>query len=309
MKILAVAAVLSAVFFAASVVFSNWRKYEPRRIESSVLNRKYENEISRIEIQKSGEAAVLTKRGEFWLLSDKFSEPDGRDPGIEKIHFSTCADVKRVNSFICELLKITTMYEVSDRIDKDIFFRFFGESPFVVEFYGKDINMYTKIYIRDTGFSSLYVHGAASASIYEIDDAVSPYITTDLSAWADGAVFPELENAVQATFFYDGRDYVSDSIGADLLLLRHGAVSVQKESGSDPFAVLSVYDGTGRISVLRFFDMSGSGASSSDSCVYSKHVIPSDIDTEQNRAAFQAESCSYEISRWTFDRIVRLFSS
>ena len=91
-----------------------------------------------------------------------------------------------------------------------------------------------------------------------------------------------------------------------LLSLRHGKVRPQSALDSSfLIATLTVEDGSGRISVVDVFEVSGEvePAAGENSYFYRKRIVPSPADSNETAFALLAEDAVYEISGWTWGRL------
>ena len=305
-KILAV----SCVVLALSVIFPSRERRAPKPVLSALLSKKRADSIRAVEIQRDGGRILLKNHGEFWVLSKQ-------DDGGE---ITTCADKKIISSLITNFTNIIKMYKISDsKGDFDSFF-LRGDSAASVSFLTDDDNVSTKIYFGDYYplTNRIVVSSDSSGAIYEAEDSFHQYLTTDINYWSEGRIIAETGSPVQISFSrYDGAaalspvtlDEKSDdfrSVAETLLSLRHGSVlGAGGAPGGGRVSSLVVQGGGGRIARLDFF----AGAEREDevSYFYTKSVVPSEADPQETRFALYSESAVYEISGWTYERILGLF--
>ncbi|WP_294429981.1 DUF4340 domain-containing protein [uncultured Treponema sp.] len=307
---------VSIILFALSLVFSPERANSQKAEESAVLNQKYRNEVRKIVISRKNadstdELLEMTRHGDFYLLSDMDSK-------------ITClANSKLISSLLENAVKIRKFYRLSQKSSDAEKFLTDESSSIVVSFYASGEEPVSKIYFgaEDALKNRIYLRSHKSNVVYECENDFHQYLNTELDYWAEGKIFAEAENPVQIGFEIlseneklpetkkiDEKSGDFQKKSAYLLELRHGKIVDMIPSSAKKISVLSVYSGNGRISRLDFYEVkNGMGEEEQESYFYTKSVIPSQIDGQENSFAFYSENAVYEVSAWTFGRICDLF--
>lgn len=312
-KILIKFLILSLILFVFSLFFSKNGKNTPKAIESAILNPRHSSEISQIEInvpyQEDG-SIIFKKQGDFWLLEKDL-------PSGEKI--ISQADSAIIESFIKNSSKIRKLYKVSDKSSDYESFSVSENSGIVVSFTGNNSKTYTKVHFghSDSLKNRIYFRSEAFKITYECENDFQQYLTTETNYWSEGKIIPEIKNPVQITVKMNessiaqslkmkrldekSPEFVSKS--NTLLSLRHGKIWPETTINSaDYISTLSVQDGSGRIAKLDFFKMQNGDE---ESYFYRKSLQPSPVDSQQNIFAFYSEKAAYEISAWTYEKIMQ----
>ena len=312
-KILIKFLILSLILFVFSLFFSKNVKNTPKAIDSAILNPRHSSEISQIEInvpyQEDG-SIIFKKQGDFWLLEKDL-------PSGEKI--ISQADSSIINSFIKNSSKIRKLYKVSDKSSDYESFSVSDNSGIVVSFTGNNSKMYTKVYFghSDSLKNRIYFRSEASKITYECENDFQQYLTTETNYWSEGKIIPEIKNPVQITVKMNessiaqsskmkrldekSPEFVSKS--NTLFSLRHGKIWPETTINSaDYISTLSVQDGSGRLAKLDFFKIQ---KGDDESYFYRKSIQPSPVDSQQNIFAFYSEKAAYEISAWTYEKIMQ----
>ncbi len=312
-KILIKFLILSLILFVFSLFFSKNGKNTPKAIDSAILNPRHSSEISQIEINvpyQEGGSIILKKQGDFWLLEKDLASG-------EKI--ISQADSAIIESFIKKTSEIRKLYKVSDKSSDYESFSVSENSGITVLFLGNSNKLYTKVHFghSDSLKNRIYFRSEASKVIYECENDFQQYLTAETNYWSEGKIIPEIKNPVQITVKMNessiaqsskmkrldekSPEFVSKS--NTLLSLRHGKIGPETTINSaDYISTLSVQDGSGRIAKLDFFKMQNGD---DESYFYRKSLQPSPVDSQQNIFAFYSEKAAYEISAWTYEKIMQ----
>ena len=326
-KLLTKILIFSIILFTFSIIFSKKEKSSPKPVESALLNPKYKNEVSEIEIQIPSQngAITLKKQGDFWLLV--------KNEGKGTAEIRTFADKKLVTSFIEKTSEIRRLYQVSDRESDFEGLETSDNTGITANFSGNNSKMYTKLHFGSTNSitNRTFVRSEGSKITYETENDLSQFLTTDTNYWSEGEILPgdilkrtklvEMsfeEKSVKSTLDEKSENFVSKS--GTLLSLRHGSIkseedflSIMQGQNPNPAAILNAQDGSGRKIRIEFFEYEEENHSDSEreaaskdfskSYLYKKSVIPSPAETQENAFAYYSENAFYEISAWTYDKI------
>ena len=208
-----------------------------KSVKTALLNPKYKNEISQIQIHDSSSQLFLQKNKDVWEIVD-FENPFVKLP----------ADSKRINKMIDDFSQVIGAVQVSVKVDKsdsltaqnfgfddravEIDFFAGGESAGEIVF-GKNDFTQTKRYIK--------THSSNLA--YEIEDFASIYLTTSIQSWSEsGLISQQVLGNIKADdiqrIIADGRTFTnSDSLYKEyvskLLELRHGGINLNEQFNTE----------------------------------------------------------------------------
>lgn len=301
----------SILIFALSLAFSKKDRNAAKSVESAILNPSHKSEVSLIEIE-TGESGAITlkKQGDFWLLSKE---------GEKGQTICTIADSKIINSLIENAAKIRKMYTISDKeADQDTF----GLSDTVgtsISFLKNAENLCTKVHFgyEDSLKKRIYLRSYNNTSIYECENDFHQFLYAETNYWSEGEIFPEIKNPVQIslqinegsvgqpskTITLDEKSASFSIKSKALLSLRHGKIWTETTINSENYiSTLTVQDGSGRLAKLDFFKIQ---KGDDESYFYRKSIQPSPVDSQENIFAFYSEKAAYEISAWTYEKIIQ----
>ena len=312
-KILIKFLILSLILFVFSLFFSKNGKNTPKAIDSALLNPKHSSEVSQIEInvpnQEDG-SIILKKQGDFWLLEKDLASG-------EKI--ISQADSAIIESFIKKISEIRKLYKVSDKSSDYESFSVSENSGIAVSFIGNNSKMYTKVHFghSDSLKNRIYFRSDSSKITYECENDFQQYLTAETNYWSEGKIIPEIKNPVQITVKMNESSIAQSSKmkrldeksasfsikSKALLSLRHGQIWPETTINSENYiSTLSVQDGNGRLAKLDFFKIQNGD---DESYFYRKSLQPSPVDSQENIFAFYSEKAAYEISAWTYEKIIQ----
>ncbi|WP_407429369.1 hypothetical protein [Treponema sp.] len=279
-------------------------------MESAILNPKFKTSVKKILIQTKNsngheDSIEITKYGDIFIVSKPY------------MSISTTADTKIITSLIEKSTDILTMYKLSEK--ESDFNSFFGSKTGVTEISflnQNDSSLSTILFgTTDNLKNRITIKSKDSNVIYETEDKFSQYLTADINYWTEGDIISEINNPVELKFEEaltgsqasltkikideKSKDFIQKS--KTLLSLRHGKLHTKTELEElQKIAFISMQDGNGRIVKLDFFK-------NTEGCLYTKTVIPSEIDSQESAFAFYSENAVYEISEWTYRRIKEIF--
>lgn len=308
-KVLFIIAVISSIFFVLSFFFSKTKASAPKVTKTAFLNPKYEEAVTSITIGTKNAWLVLDKNNKingFWFAHNEFFDESGNLISVSK---TTLADSKLVKTLLSNSSKIRNIRKISDKksdfeklelspsnstwivfsdAEKSLSKIFFGISDSLSK---------TRTFCTNPPKNRIFPK-ENSVSAYETEDNLSQFLTTDIDYWADGEIFSEIESPETIKFSYPEKniDFSMNSSSPDfasishsILSLRHG--KVQDFSKSEKIAELRVYDGSSKITTIEFFK--------ADSVYFLKKTHISEY--------YEPFYDSFEISEWTFNRIVENF--
>ena len=329
----------SILIFALSLAFSKKERSVPKSVESAILNPSHKNEVNLIEIESGeGSSVTLKKQGEFWLLSKAFENGN---------EICTLADSKIISSLLENAGKIRNIYKISEKENDYLSLGISENQGTSISFSQNNNRMYIKVHFGYTNSlkNRIYFRSEASKTVYETENDIFQFLTTETSYWSEGQIAPEIKNPVQISleitespaFSQESKIQKSGKITLDeksenfdqksrsLLSLRHGTIQGENHADLRKISKLTLHDGSGRIARIDFFEkmdafidsaenpLSNTAAKnlspeSTPSYYYKKSVSPSQIDSQETAFAFYSENAVYEISSWTYERIIAVFT-
>lgn len=312
-KILIKFLILSLILFVFSLFFSKNGKNTPKAIDSAILNPRHSSEISQIEInvpyQEDG-SVIFKKQGNFWLLEKTL---------VSNEKIISQADSAIIESFIKNSSKIRRLYKVSDKSSDYESFSVSENSGIAVSFTGNNSKMYTKVHFghSDSLKNRIYFRSGASKITYECENDFQQCLTAETNYWSEGKIIPEIKNPVQITVKMNESSIAQSSKmkqldekspgfvskSNTLLSLRHGKIWPETTINSENYiSTLTVQDGSGRLAKLDFFKIQ---KGDDESYFYRKSIQPSPVDSQENIFAFYSEKAAYEISAWTYEKLIQ----
>jgi len=311
----------SILIFGLSLIFSRNEKSAPKALESALLNPKYKGEVNMITIQaqeksvstnKKGNSQItLKKQGDFWLFS-KFTEESNEE-------ICAIADTKIIDSLIEKAASLRSLYKITDKERDYLSLGVSENAESTLAFSKNNDKLYTKVHFghSDSLKNRIYFRSEASKITYECENDFQQYLTTETNYWSEGKIIPEIKNPVQITVKMNESSIAQSSKmkrldeksasfsikSKALLSLRHGKIWSETTINSENYiSTLTVQDGSGRLAKLDFFKIQ---KGDDESYFYRKSIQPSPVDSQENIFAFYSEKAAYEISVWTYEKIMQ----
>ncbi|MFA6937498.1 MAG: hypothetical protein WCQ67_04640 [Treponema sp.] len=286
--------VLVIIFAVCIIVKKNGSKVES--IETALVNPKYINNISEIEIRipKDGNRSVpidktvttksvsieyenilLSNHGTLW--TGKSSEQDGAEWPVSKT---------TVENLIGSSTNIIKMYKKSDNIKNWQSLSVTESTAKTLIFKGKDGSYISQLYfgVENPITNRVSVRSAARQSVYEMDQSIMNFMTTQSSFWCDPYLYPQ---------------YVTGLNNSEISsFLRHGQISAVKEITEKPVQLVKKSFGNGAEVLLKIYKQTTNDY----------YVVPtfssSVASGYQERNAISSLSYSYTISAWTYEKLI-----
>lgn len=285
---------LMIIFAVGIVVKNNGAKVES--IETALVNPKYINDISEIEIRipKDGNRSVpidktiptesvsieyeyvlLSHKGALW--TGKSSEQKGAEWPVSK---------PTVENLISNATNIVKMYKKSDNIKNWQSLSVTENTAKTLIFKGKDGNYISQLYfgVENPITNRVSVRSAARQSVYEMEQSIMNFMTTQSSFWCDPYLYPQYVTGLN--------DSESSSF------LRHGQVAKAIEMSEKPVQTVKKSFGNGAELVLKIFKQQSNDY----------YVVPTFTSSvtsgAQERKAISSLSYSYTISAWTYEKLL-----
>ncbi len=147
---------------------------------SAILNKKYRNTVSNIEIfdYTKQNNIVLKKRNNFW---------SGEENTI-----TFPVDQKVPKNCLDKLTSIINMYKISD--SKKYWKDFNLDNPLgSIKISGDDGTIFTEIYFGKLNFdsTSVYIRAGSNIQVYKVPKDLTDYISTSIRFWSDPYIIPK----------------------------------------------------------------------------------------------------------------------
>jgi len=291
---------LTAIFLASlyiisfkSSAFSDKRE----KLKTSLVNPKYKDNISKIELYDSMNSLEINKRDNFWTV--QYSNDNNSD------NYSLPADEDRVNKLLENLTTIRNLYKISDNISENSSFGLTDGREFHIRYY-YDSDFHELIFgNQDFSLSSRYLMTEKSSRVYECDSSLDKYLTTSIQSWAEPyiisrLVFSGLKAAdiqtvsVTSSANESPAKYLKlndvEKINK-LLELRHGGPA---ENSPDNKEILNIQLDLGNRNSITL-DFYNSGSSDEELYVVKNQYI--------NASGYKVYTSFSKISGWTYRRI------
>ena len=145
-------------------------------IKSALVNKKYKDKIKTFELQSEGQLITLSKDDNNWYVIPQ------DNPNI-----SLPADNEKIQRFINDLIEVSEMYKLSDKLDKDNAFGFNEPSAFSIRYYLEDSDSFNDIIFgnQDFALSSRYMMSGKNSTVYEISNKFDKYLSTSSQSWTE----------------------------------------------------------------------------------------------------------------------------
>lgn len=185
-------------------------------LKTALVNQKYANQINQFILSKGESKITLTKKNNYWLLSENDSE------------LTIPVSHQKIENFINDLISVRNMYKLSDKIDKNSSYGLSNSETFTITYvYPEGIHT---VYFGNQDFAqtSRYLMTDKNTQIYEIDSSLDKYLTTNTLNWSNSFIVSQeilgtiKKDDVQSIKVYsnNGKSEITDV--EKFLDLRHG---------------------------------------------------------------------------------------
>ena len=222
--LIALTAFLSILYFI-SFTKSCTSADRREKIKSALVNQKYVNDISNLELSDASGSITITKENEsFWTVSSS-----------ESPEISLPASPERINNLIKNLTTVRNLYKISDKITQNSTFGLTTGTEFHLRYSTKDSSHELIFGNQDFSLSSRYMMTEKSTQVYEIDSSLDNFLTTSIQSWAEPfiisqTVFGKITTQdIQRATIVNQNHLSSISDSQKLLDLRHGGIPSQEE--------------------------------------------------------------------------------
>ena len=303
-KLLYTTCLVSFLVFLASVFFSKQSYSAPKAFQSAILNPKYKDSVFVVRIQKAGESIELRKMGKNWFIEK--SSP---------YSLYTIADTSLAESFVNAAVKIRDMYIVDESSKNSVQLGLTDELACKISFIGEDSSILSDVYfgVSDSLKNRIVLKTSVNDKIFETKNDLSQFLTVDENYWSMSEIFGEIGDVarieVRSKDFaktYNTGDSSFDAVCHDLISLRHGQIANVASLAKDSEVALqiSVFGGNGRVSRIFVYN---DKTAENEPYRYKKVIEPAITEDEASAEGFAKENCFFEISEWTFSKIMKIF--
>lgn len=289
--------ILNGILIVISCIIPFTKKNKVKAIESALVNPKYAATIQEIKIKipTSEETLILHKSGTIWTGTNVAST----DRAITKDISAPQSNMKEIwpastqtaTNIIQSATKVVSMYIKSDNNKSWNSLGVDENNARTVTFYTSSGEIVSELYfgMENNNTNRVYVRSGKNLTVYEIDNEITTFLTTETSFWCDPYLYP--------------LSLIGASEKETQTALRHGklieldtskgeyATTINKDFGNGAEIKLSIYKGN-------------AVADETDYYVFPS-FIPSPAFTEEEKAAVASLSYAYSISSWTYEKLIK----
>lgn len=282
--LLTITSVLLVLLFIGKL--NSKKNSEVRPITTSMLNPKYADSIASIAIKtpQSQKEITLTKTDSVWTGIAK------NDDDLQGVVWPV--QLQTVNNLISISTKVAKMYIKSDSNSSWNTLSVTQDKASTIIFTGEDGQILSELYfgVINPITERISMRSAAKQTVYETDDVISVYLTTDVSFWADPYIYPQ---AVTGMSDNDSKS-----------LLRHGQVVAKPADNAFPCikSILKEFDNSAAVS-LSIYSTQNSTHNSTEFLVIPTFIASPTV-TAHEKSAIAAYNYAYIISGWTEKKLV-----
>ena len=214
------------VLYALSFVKSCTSKDNREKVKTALINPKYKENISRIELSDATGNLELINQNNFWIV--KTAAPDGSS--IQNNELSLPVSKERLENFLTNLITIRNLYKISDKINNNSSLGLTTGTEFHIRYYYNDTFRELIFGNQDFSLSCRYLMTGESTQVYETDGSLDTYLTTQIQSWAEPLIISQLVSGkitaqdVQRTQVFSQNHSSTITDIQKLLDLRHGGL-------------------------------------------------------------------------------------
>ncbi len=269
--------ILLLIIFAVS--FIPFAKNRRVVVNSAALNPKYISDISKIVIEipemEKVNTVTLNKSGSIWTGIDS------------KTNTVWPCDETSVNNLLALVSKTVKMYKKSDKKESWETLGVDESNARKISFITNDGNIVSALYygVEDGILKRISVRSREQTIVYDTENSVATYLTSEASFWADPFIYPEaltdLSRAQSQEFLRRGQ-----------------IIKFEPETDRKPdYVYTKIFENEADIT-LSFFNNGNNTYS-----VLTK-MNPSPFVKEEEEYALSKINYSFSVSSWTFDKLL-----
>jgi hypothetical protein len=294
--ILALCATILLILYIVSLFAG--RKSEVKTVSSALLNERYVGDVDvvRVTIPSTDDFGTIQievqKTGSVWLFSP--------EPGL-----TAPVSISRMDELFDAAKRVRKMSIFADTAKNREAFALNPESAVHMEFAAKTGEVFSSVYFGAEDFTgrNIAVRAEKSTAIYQTANDFAPWLTTDRKLWTDMQLIP------QAALFKTADDIQTVQYRPLLAYRGSGLLTVTEAVPKDSVAlqmwqgervIIRIEGGNGTIVMLSVFPISENSAAVVPKIEAGPAVSP------ESRQALESLSYTLEVSRWTYDAIMKL---
>lgn len=259
--ILAVLNLLLIVLFFLSFNSHFTNKDTSEKLKTELINEKYINSISKIQLSQGNKKLYLIKIDDFWILKTD-----------ENSKTAIPADMIKIEKFITDFTTLREIKKLSNKISEKNNYGFDDNNTFLIRYYVDDDNFSDLIFGgQDFSLSTRYLMVSNKATVFELDDSLDKYLDISVQQWSEPTIISKNvlgnvdEYDVQSITITDENNkkitYTNNTnkdfynISSKFLEMRHGGIgdniasqnpikSIRFEFGNKEWVTLSFYNST-----------------------------------------------------------------
>ena len=226
----------SVLFIIYLLSFTNlFKSSNKKAFNTALLNPKYKNEVTSIELSQGNEQIFLKKISDFWVVK------------TEEKGFSAPADNKRIENFLEQLSSIINMYKISDKLSKNNALGFEKSDSFYIKCAYKDTYSEFIFGAQDFSQNFRYFMTGKTTAVFQTANQFEPFLTASERYWTEAELISKTItknisssdiqritiNDFQNTKILtpDSKDF--KNYASELLELRHGGIFKLEEFADD----------------------------------------------------------------------------
>ena len=170
-----------AILYFLSFTKSCASKDSREKVKTALVNQKYLDSISLINLQDASGSLELNNYKGFWTLQrvSDYTSSQLQDPP------SITVSQERMTNFLNELTKVRNLYKISDKINNNSSFGLTNGTEFHLR-YSTEESFHELIFgNQDFSLSSRYMMTEKSTQVYETDNSLDTYLTTSIQNWTE----------------------------------------------------------------------------------------------------------------------------
>ena len=291
------------ILYCLSFTKSCSSKDTREKIKTALVNQKYQNTISLINLQDATGSLELNNYNGFWTLQRLSDYTSSQLPTPPSIPVSQ----ERINSLLNELIKVRNLYKISDKISQNSSFGLTNGTEFHLRYYLDDSFHELIFGNQDFSLSSRYMMTEKSTQVYETDNSLDTFLTTSVQSWAEPFLISQTvlgkitAQDIQRTQVQSKNTQPHVSTISDvqkLLDLRHGGIPdiqdlvfLQPEYAQIPEMVITLELGNKNEIELQVYKSASNN----------EFIVLTNYKTDKAEAPFFTSSA--KISNWTYNKI------
>lgn len=249
-----------------------------KSVKSALVNPADSENIQKIIISSPEAILTIQKEKNWWICESG---------GVR-----TFAHEKTILNLIDNLTKLRNMYKISDSVHGKENLDLVEGSAQIITVAGVDGRIFSKLYFgsSDSLTARIAVASERGKMCYETEDDFSVYLKTDLNFWSVPEIFFSINNPANLSLSSEDLHL--------LLSLRHGQIFCSEPVPKDAvfeksLTLFGQYDSFQRVD---FYSLPQDGD------ILYLYTQTLSVDDENCNAVF-------EVSRWTFERLLRLLEN